>query len=324
MYVTSDIFDLEQIARNRGIPEWRERLVGGIAIHGTEYPGGQAVARFLTEAAGICGLQLPTAGYAVRWDDLHEQVDQDAIAELARGARPAASGAESVYMYGYGGSSATHDKVEHGGWLDAAPRRLMSAGNAVKVGYPHRAFDGDFRFPLDGPGSERAEALLRSAAQILGAEYGYHFIRDALAQPHAYARAIPTSVDRSLLARVDSEESDRWRKFIGEGDLWTGPWPQLRDLFAVNLLSARHFSSFIEPVGYLDEWITAEPGRGRLTEAADGRVLWTLTDSEIHAIRPVLWDTSLLRTCMPRVYRDLPYARERPDLTRYERGARPA
>ena len=72
-------------------------------------------------------------------------------------------------------------------------------------------------------------------------------------------------------------------------------------------------SGSIEPIGCLDEWITAEPGRGRLREAAEGKVLWTLTDAEIYAVRPALWDVALMRSCMPRVYRDLPNARRRPD-----------
>jgi hypothetical protein len=115
------------------------------------------------------------------------------------------------------------------------------------------------------------------------------------------------------LARADALEKDLWRKFVGEGELWTGVWPQLRDIFAVNLLSARHMSGSIEPIGYLDEWIVAQPGRGRLREAAEGKVLWTLADAEIYAVRPPLWDVALMRSCMPRVYRDLPNASRKPD-----------
>ena len=133
------------------------------------------------------------------------------------------------------------------------------------------------------------------------------------ASPDFYAQGLPCGLGRSRLAHADNLECDLWRKFVGEGELWTGAWPQLRDLFAVNLLSTRHMTDYIEPIGYLDEWITAEPGRGRLREAADGKVLWTLTDAEIHAVRPVLWNSVSMRSCMPRVYRDLSYARERPD-----------
>ena len=316
MFVTSDIFDLEQIASNWGIAGWRERLVGGIAIHGTQWPGGEAAARFLIEAAKVCGLQdqLSVAGYAIQWGEPPEHLDFAGLADLARGALPGASQATSVYLEGSQGSVNTHDYVRYGGWLDAAPRMQDAPGNAAIPNYPYRAFDGDFRFPLDGPGLGRAETLLRLAAEILQADYGYFFVRDVLAGANFYARAQPAkALGRGRLARADELEFKLWRKFVGEGALWTGVWPQPRDIFAVNLLSERHFSGFIEPIGHLDDWITAEPGRGRLTDVGGGRVVWSLTDTEIHAVRPVLWDASVMCSCMPRVYRDLPYARQRPD-----------
>jgi len=316
MFVTSDIFDLAQIARNRMIPGWRERLSGGIAIHGTEWPGAEAAARFLVEAANVCDLQdqLPAAGYSIKWGEPSEHVDYAELVALAKGALPAASGAESVYLEGSQGSIDAHDWVRYGGWLDAAPRMLEAPGNPAVPNYPYRAFDGDFGFPLDGPGLERAERLLRLAAEILQADYGYFFIRDVLAGVNFYARAMPaTTFDRGRLARADELESALWRKFVVEGELWTGVWPQLRDIFAVNLMSDRHISNELDGIGYLHEWITAEPGRGRLKKVSERRALWTLTDAEIHAVRPTLWDTHLTRSCMPRVYRDLPYARDRPD-----------
>jgi hypothetical protein len=314
MFVTSDIFDLEQITHDRWINGWRERLVGGIAFHGTQYPGAQAAARFLVSAAETCGLQdqLPIAGYKSHWDDLSEHVDQNAIAELARGTLTDALGAECVYAEGSEGSVSTHDRVSYGGGVEAVPR--MQAGNTPIADYPYRAFDGDFAFPLDGQSSERAETLLRLAAEILQADYGYAFVRDAFADPQFWLRGVGGPVDKSRLGRADFMEAQLWNEFVREGKLWTLPWPQLRDLFAVNLLSERHLGVFVNPVGYLDEWITAEPGRGRLKAAGDKAVTWSLTDEELHNIRPFFWDdTALTRSCMPRVYRDLPYARERPD-----------
>jgi hypothetical protein len=316
MFVTSDIFDLEQVASNWGVAGWRERLVGGIAIHGTDWPGGKAAARFLIEAAKVCDLQdqLPAAGYSIQWGEPSEHLDFAGLADLARGALSDGSAATSVYLEGSQGSVNTYDYVRYGGWLDAAPRMVAAPGNAIVPNYPFRAFDGDFGFPLDGVGVERAEALLRLAAEVLEADYGYFFVRDVLAGANFYARAQPAkSLGSDRLARADALESTLWRKFVGEGELWTGPWPQLRDIFAVNLLSTRHMTDYIEPIGYLHEWITAEPGRGRLKYAAEGRVLWTLTDAEIHAVRPAMWDSVSMRSCMPRVYRDLPYARQRPD-----------
>ena len=168
-----------------------------------------------------------------------------------------------------------------------------------------RSTDRDWREP---------RLLLRLAAEILQADYGYYFVRDAIAGAGFYARAMPAkTLGPGRLARADKMEAELWRKFVGEGELWTGVWPQLRDVFAVNLLSEQHLSADFEPIGRLDDWIAAEPGRGRLTAVGEGRVLWSLTDAEIHAVRPELWNLALMRSCMPRVYRDLPDARQRPD-----------
>jgi hypothetical protein len=314
MFVTSDIFDLEQIASNWGVAGWRERLVGGIAIHGTDWPGGEAAARFLIEAAKVCDLQdqLPVAGYSVEWGEPSEHLDFAGLAALANGAIPGGLEAASVYLVGSQGSLDNYTSVQYGGGLDAAPR--YTSANEKAASYPYRAFDGDFAFPLDGHGLDRAETLLRLAAEILQADYGYYFVRDILAGADFYARAIPAkTLDPGRLGRADKMEADLWRRFVGEGEIWTGVWPQLRDIFAVNLLSWRHLGADFDAIGHLDHWIAAEPDRGQLSKLGGGRFLWSLTDAEIHAVRPELWNLALTRTCMPRVYRDLPYARERPD-----------
>jgi hypothetical protein len=105
--------------------------------------------------------------------------------------------------------------------------------------------------------------------------------------------------------RRDSEEIGGWRDFVREGRLWTGPWPLLRDLFQVNLISKRHTSLPIEGLGYLTDWIGARPGRGRLEDVGEGRWLWILTDAELFDTRPLLYEAGLLFSYQKRVYRDL-------------------
>jgi hypothetical protein len=78
-----------------------------------------------------------------------------------------------------------------------------------------------------------------------------------------------------------------------------------RDLFQVNLLSERHRSALVDGVGLL-HWIAAQSGRGRLDDIGQGRWLWTLTDAQMVAARPLLNAAGLLLSCRPRVYRDLP------------------
>ena len=63
MYVTSDIYDLKRISRFRKF-DWRENLVGGVAVHGTHWRGYQAGARFLLEATQRCGIPIDSMGYA--------------------------------------------------------------------------------------------------------------------------------------------------------------------------------------------------------------------------------------------------------------------
>ena len=110
----------------------------------------------------------------------------------------------------------------------------------------------------------------------------------------------------SKFSRAESDEIGHWGIFVDEGRNWTGKWPIFRDLFQVNLLSARHTSTPIEGLGYLHEWILARPGRGRLEDIGQGRLLWVLTDAEIVDVRPLLNDAGVLFSCRERVYRDLP------------------
>jgi hypothetical protein len=120
-----------------------------------------------------------------------------------------------------------------------------------------------------------------------------------------YCWGIGSSLDYGDLDREESVEVGAWRDFVGEGRLWTGTWPLFRDLFEVNLISERHTSTPIGPLGYLTEWIGAQPGRGRLEDAGQGRQLWILSDIEMFNIRPLLHSAGLLHSCRDRVYRDL-------------------
>jgi hypothetical protein len=317
VFVTSDIFDLERIAARRRIPGWREHLLGGIAIHGTEYPGPEALARFYVEAAKACALSedMKFAGYAPRVAERLRALKPKSLERLARGELRGAKNAEIIMVRGDRRAIGMEDDiVSFGGESSGSPRatRTMSGPKPVPD-YPYRAFDADFIFPADGWLLETGKGLLRLAVECLQPDYGYFFVRDALCYPGNYSWGAGSPLDYGRLNRDDADEVGEWRNFTREGRLWTCEWLQLRDLFQINLFSKRRLSVPTERLGYLGDWINAEPGRGRIEEIGHERVLWILTDAEMYDIRPLLNRARLLRSARPRIYRDLPIEQERPD-----------
>ncbi len=141
---------------------------------------------------------------------------------------------------------------------------------------------------------------------IIGAEYGYVFVRDRLASPMGYTHGMNAPLDFSQRYLTDMIEVGAWGDAVLDGRIWSGPHPLLRDLFQVNLLSEAHMAVAFDGLGRLNDWIPAQPGRGRLDSLGEGRWLWTLTDAEMVHVRPMLNAAGLLLSCNPRVYRDLP------------------
>jgi len=308
MFVTSDLFDLERIGRFRGF-EWRENLVGGVVVHGTNWLGYEAAATYLLEAAKRCGVleDMRYAGYSCSGDKRTRSILPKSFERLARGELVGAKDAESVLLRGRRPAiGAENGYVLLGGEGDGSKRQVRGpAGPRLVENYPYAAFDADFIFPLNDHHEERAAELFRLSVEILGAEYGYYFVRDDLCGPWTYAYGINSALHYGELADEEGREIGKWRDFVGSGQLWTGEWPLFRDLFQVNLLSERHTSTPVGGLGYLHEWITAETGRGRLEGVGKGRLLWILTDAEMFRVRPLLNEAGLLFSCRDRNYRDL-------------------
>jgi hypothetical protein len=101
MFVTSDIFDLETIGRFRGL-DWQEHLLGGVNVHGTDWPGYQAGARFLFEAAKRCGLfeEMLYAGYSRAEDKRSRSIAPKSFERLVRGELAGAKTAVSALFRG--------------------------------------------------------------------------------------------------------------------------------------------------------------------------------------------------------------------------------
>jgi hypothetical protein len=306
MFVTSDIFDFEAIARFREL-DWRENLLGGVDIKGTNWPGYQAGARFMLEASKRCGLvhEMRYAGYN-RLDEVRTRnILPKSFGRLVSGELSGAKEATSVLLQGERSAMGTYNgEISFGGQAGAIRQRRGPTGPISVPGPPWR-FSADFVFPLDEDPVKLASDLFRLSVDILGAEYGYHFVRDALCIPGLYTYGISAPLDYKPLSYDDAAEVEDWAELVAKGGIWSSGGPMFRDLFQVNLLSQRHEAALIDSVGLLD-WIAAQPGRGKLDDIGQGRWLWTLTDAEMVNVRPLLNVAGLLVSCRPRVYRDLP------------------
>jgi len=306
VYVTSDIFDLKRIGRFRDF-DWRENLVCGIAVYSSRWPGYQAAARFLIEAATRCDLLggMEYAGYNPIGVRRTRNIAPKSFARLASGELSGARNAISVLLKGTSPALGTqNENVMFGGEAGDATR--ADPTTAKTADDPSRALQASFVFPLNRQPIETAGDLFQQAVDILGAEYGYYFVLDELCFPSAYPYGISPPLDYSPATWEPSAEISDWSKFAYSGKLWSEPWPMLRDLYQVNLLSERHTSAPIAGLGYLTEWISARPGRGQVKDVGRDRLLWILTDAEMFNVRPLLNEAGLLLSCLDRVYRDLP------------------
>jgi hypothetical protein len=308
MFVTSDVFDLARIARFRRVP-WRENLLCGVAIHGTEARGPQAAARWLLEATRQCGLvgEMEYAGYDRLGERRTRPIKVASFERLARGELQGARHAAGLLLRGERDvSGSERGSLLIGGETSESPRRRRGLqGTEMIANYPYRAFDADFCFPTGDWPRDTASELLRGSVELMDAEYGYCFVMDDMCGPTGYSWGIAAPLDWSRSTMAQTDEVSAWREFVAEGRLWTGKWPLLRDLFEVNLISERHTSAPIDGFGYLTDWIRAQPGRGALEAIGRGRLLWTLTSAEMFNARPLLNDAGLLFSCRERVYRDL-------------------
>ena len=304
MYVTSDIFDLNKIGRFREF-EWRENLLGGVAVLSSCWPGAEAAGKFLVEAARSCDLlgKMQYAGYDTVGEAETRSLTPRSLEKVALGELIGAQAAVGVNLRGaLPAAGAQNGEILFGGEACGITRADHGTGNSASI--RARPMSADFIFPLSELPAERATRLLKLAGEILGAEYGYYFVRDDLCFPGAYSAGIAPALDYSPKANEEAEEIHNWAEFAREGDPWSAP--RLRDLYEVNLLSARHTTQPIEGLGKLGEWIFAAPGRGRLEEIGGGRSIWTLSDAEMFNLRPLLNRAGLLLSCSDRVYRDLP------------------
>jgi hypothetical protein len=306
MFVTSDVHNMRAIGLNDRI-DWREHLLCGVAVHASSPVGIERLAGFLFEAAKRCGLvqSMEYAGYTPMGGKRSRPIAPASFERLVNGKLRGALGARGALLRGTTPADGTHrGDILFGGEGGLSPRRVLSPTPPYEVTSCQPVWlSADFLFPLTDQPIERACELFEIAADLLDAEYGYFFVRDEHAFPSGYAYGISAPLDR-LLTNPEKREIGQWSRFKS-CELWSAPWPLLRDLYQINLLSARHLQVSAPGIGDLAEWIGARPGRGRLEDIGQGRALWTLTDAEMFNLRPLLHRAGLLVSCVDRVYRDL-------------------
>jgi hypothetical protein len=308
MFVTSDIFDLGTIAATQRYSafDWRENLLCGVALHGAQWRGYRADAAFFLESAELCGItaEMLYAGYTRPGDKRERQIKPSSFDKLARGALKAAAAAHAVHLFGLRDVAGSRTGTIHfGGESSSRPRQRLGGSSPSEL----RPFGLEFRFPAAERPLEVAASLLRRAATELGVEYGYQYLRDEYAFPSGYPWGMANLLDPGRrLYDIDSGEIGDWGRYLREGRHWAEGFPLLRDLYQLNLISERHTSVPLPELGCLDQWITAQTGRGSLEDIGNGRLLWTLTDQELFNARPILDQAGALKSCNVRVYRDLP------------------
>ena len=305
MFVTSDIFDLRRIGWRLDV-DWREHLLCGVDLHGSAWPGVEAVAEFMIAAAKRCGLfeAMQSAGYRQAKEVRNRLITTKSFEKIARGELRGAKGASDLLLRGYReAKGAPWDRVTFGGEASASAQGFIQGREPPGASpLPLRV---NFLFPVDRDPFGVSRELLRLATANLGVEYGYVFIRDALCGPQQYPLDSSVPPYFAPLGEVCRCEIDGWWRYA-TGVIWRERRPKLRDLYQQNLLSARHFEEPVEGLGPLADWIADGRGRGRLESIGAGRMLWSLTDAEMVDVRPILNEAGLLHMCGERVYRDLP------------------
>ncbi len=201
MFVTSDIFDIKSMWRARRIG-WRENLVGGIDVHGVEWPGYEVAARFMLDAAKRCGFdEMHYAGYNRPGEWRTRAIAPKSFERLTRGLLSGAKDAESVLLKCRRDAlGADHNVVYFGGSAGSIRQRRGNPGPTPVPGPPWR-FYANFNFPIDGDPIKTASDLLQLSVDILGAEYGYYFVRDDFCGPEGYMCGTTDSFGRQRVGQ---------------------------------------------------------------------------------------------------------------------------
>lgn len=299
MLVTSDCHHLEEIAPY--LPyEWAEVLVAGVGLYGPRWPSATSASGFLRESARATSVEkaLTIGGYTIAGEKRTRNVKASSLEKVVSGAEQKGRSVSAVLLTGVeprlGAASSGGTSLFVGGEVDAS-----GAGKGP--------FRGSFAYPEDSASRRLGETILRLAATMLGAGYGFYFVRDDALLPRGYALGwIGGLAAVRIERRQELDELARWGELM-RGEYWNMAHPPLRDVYEVNLLSERHLEHKVGARSLL-EWIQDDAERGSVVgiEGIDGcRFIWSLSTDQIVRVRPELMLARLLFSRHERLYRKM-------------------
>lgn len=286
MFVTSDIYDLAEVARSRR-EEWAEQLVGAVALHGSVWPGEEAALRVLQRAVELCrsGDDISYANYRLFGQSSFKTVRPASLTKLVEKHGDRIAG------------------IDLRGARITAGARDAAVGVSASVSSP---LDRGMLCVVVAPDlvGEEAGSFLSQAGELLGADYGYAFLRDDAAGPENYALGMGFPLDYSELEQAELAESDTWAKVL-LSEAWAAKRFPLRDIFEANLLTTWQLDRDLGNGQTLRSWIAAAQERGILEVAGDYQWIWYLNETEMYSIRTDLMRMGVILSSLPRVYRGL-------------------
>ena len=229
MLVTSAVHDLEALAALEGL-KWRECLMAGVGFCGPRWPSFHAAATYLVAASDRLGLteEMEWAGYNAPAEWRTRPIKPKTLIKFA----------------------ATRDETREQRMRSASLKGTIfdtdAVGGKVFVGgeiskKADETWSGSFVYPfLPFRELTTGKELLRTAATLLDAQYGFFFVRDDWARPYGYCHGTNATLAFRQDKTGDKDEIHNWPNALET--YWSNPHPKLRDLFQLNLLADCHLS----------------------------------------------------------------------------------
>ena len=298
MYVTSDIYDMERIAPCLDYA-WQEVLVAGVGIFGSTWPGPTAAADLLYSAAGVAGLcaDMKYGGYDLKGETRTRNINPSNLRRVLK--RASAEKLSTIT------ESLLTGHVQRPGAGSLGHTAILVGGAIAALAPSYGTFGGSFVFPWRESSCEVGAQILRAAAIRAGAGYGYYFVRDDAFFPQGYSAGLAGGSAALCVPAEEWRELNaigEWIKLARAGNHAPGGAWLMRDLYEINLLSARHLEHPICGMN-LRDWIEHRDDAGRLEGIDQDRCLWHIHSAQMGVIRAELIKAGVIVARYPHVYR---------------------